>query len=190
MPTGTYELLDGEGRARGVEEFRCAPGPIGWRSYSSVTLDGQAARVDLSVDARWEPVRVRIENPAHHLLLSQSPAGATFMLDDATEQIARAPVVSFPSPAFLVAAVRALPEGGATPALLIDAATLQPAPATLSFELLDAEQDVETSVGTFTAARWSVSGREFFVAGDVLVAGPGLRLVAYDRGAAGPVPRS
>ena len=72
MPTGRYTVMDGDGRPVGTEEFRCAPGPMGWRYFSEVeTSDPQPHHeiVDLVVDADWRPVRTRIDTGSHDLLL-------------------------------------------------------------------------------------------------------------------------
>ena len=188
MPSATYELLDMEGRVRGSEDLRCAPGPIGWRSFSTVTFDGAGSRVDLSVDARWHPVRIRIENDAHQLIVSQRGGKASVLLDEEPSEMQGAPIASFPSPAFLVAATRAMPAGGAAKAIAIDPVTLQASWDDQVYELLARSQRIETPVGVFEAALWRTVGREFWIAGDVVVSGPGLRLITYDRGAAGPVP--
>ena len=35
MPQGNYTVLD-DGPPVGTESFRCAPGPMGWRSFSEI----------------------------------------------------------------------------------------------------------------------------------------------------------
>ncbi len=48
----------------GTEDFRCAPGPMGWRYVSEIERDEPAPHretVDVVVDASWRIVRTRIE---------------------------------------------------------------------------------------------------------------------------------
>jgi len=62
MP-GRYTILDDDARPSGTEEFRCAPGPMGWRYFSDVEIETKEPHheiVDLAVDSSWRPVRTRI----------------------------------------------------------------------------------------------------------------------------------
>ena len=54
MPRGRYTVMDGDGNPEGTEEFRCAPGPMGWRYFSDIETSDPEPRhaiVDLAVDS-------------------------------------------------------------------------------------------------------------------------------------------
>src|SRR5687767_7815197 len=73
MPQGRYVVMDGNGNAVGTEDFRCAPGPAGWRYFSEISTGEPTPHlevVDLVVDRTWRPVRVRITTGSHDLLLT------------------------------------------------------------------------------------------------------------------------
>ena len=77
MPFGRYTVLN-DGEPVGTEEFRCAPGPMGWRSFSQVqTADPSphAETLDFAVDAAWRLARLRIDTGEHDLLLEPTPGG-------------------------------------------------------------------------------------------------------------------
>src|SRR4051794_35949895 len=72
MAISRYAILDDDGSRSGTEEFRCAPGPMGWRSFSNIRIevgDPHDEIVDMVVDAPGRPVRPRIEPGSHSLLL-------------------------------------------------------------------------------------------------------------------------
>jgi len=188
MPSGLYRLSDGAA----TEQFRCAPGPMGWRYFSTVQDARGTTNVDLSVDAAWRPVRVRIQTPEHHLLLSARGS----ILDD--EQLAvslAGSAVDFGSPCFPLATARRLGTSGEIDAVVIDDETLQLSNETQRFEAGD-EEEIATPVGRFIARAWrNIAPRPHFsralwIAGDVVVAGDGLELAAYDPGGQGPRPLS
>ena len=68
MPAGPLRRLGEEGEPVGTEDFRCAPGPMGWRYFSEIETTEPAPHhetIDIAVDAAWRPVRVRIDTGAH-----------------------------------------------------------------------------------------------------------------------------
>ena len=72
MPQGRYTVLGDDGKPVGHREFRCAPGPMGWRYFSDVDTDDPSPHreiVDVAVDADWRIARVRIDTGEHDLLL-------------------------------------------------------------------------------------------------------------------------
>lgn len=189
MPSGLYRLADG-----GTEQFRCAPGPMGWRYFSTVQRDGGTINVDLSVDAAWRPVRVRIQTPQHHLLLSARGS----ILDDEQLDVTfdqETQTVDFPSPCFPLATARRLVGPGEIDAISLDPSTLQPSTEQHRFEIGD-DEEIATPAGRFVARAYRhIAPRPHFsralwIAGDVVIAGDGLELVAYDPGGAGPRPLS
>src|SRR5512135_2961316 len=188
MPSGLYRLFDTSGAQRATEQFRCAPGPAGWRYFSTVQHPAGTTNVDLSVDAGWRPVRVRIQTPDHHLILSARGG----LLDDELLQVALDPgvvTVDFPSPCFPLATARRLGADGEIDALTIDSESLIPVLERHRYEAGE-EEEVATPVGRFAARVWRHIAprprfsRPLWIAGDVVVAADGVELVAYDRGGA------
>lgn len=179
------------GASLGHERFRSAPGPAGWRSFSTLETMTGTIRVDLAVDARWRPVRARLESDEHHLILVRRD-DAFIALHDDTEEL-RFPrddrtVVWFPSSSSFVALARGA-EPGNVPLLRIDPATLEPALGTGDVERLG-DDVVETAAGRFAAEGWrDPDGRRFWVAGDVLVRAEGTHeLTMYEALSSGPAP--
>ena len=190
MPSGLYRLAEGAA----TEQFRCAPGPMGWRYFSTLQDARGTTNVDLSVDAGWRPVRVRIQTPSHHLLLSARGS----ILDDEQLVVSFDPetqTVDFPSPCFPMATARRLGASGAVDTISLDPETLRPSIEHHRFEAGD-EEEIATPVGRFVARAWRhIATRPHFsralwIAGDVVVAGDGLELTAYDPGGQGPRPIS
>ncbi len=198
MPAGQYRLITDGGEPLGFEAFRSAPGPVGWRYFSTTTLlDGGTGNVDLSVNAAWEPMRVRIQNSAHHTLLL--PRGETLqgILDEDELSIPfdRDRSIEYPSPAFLAAAARRFGDTAEVEALAIDPVTLQTRAETHRYENVGPEA-IDTAAGTFDAEHWRFIAprprfsRSFWVAGDVCVAAEDLyELVSYEALSNGPRPR-
>jgi hypothetical protein len=197
MPAGRYTVMDGEGNAVGTEEFRCAPGPAGWRYFSEVeTIDPNPHReiVDLAVDAAWRPVRTRIDTGAHTILLQaegsdrlagyrdgapvETPWGSDVHLD-------------YLSPAYNAVTARRLTAGAEIEVVYLEAFTCEPRIEHQRYELVN-DEVIETPVGRFSARRWRYTAlasgwsRDLWVAGDVVVAYEGLfELEWYDAGASG-----
>ncbi|TMK51064.1 MAG: hypothetical protein E6G59_09200 [Actinobacteria bacterium] len=102
-----------------TEQFRCAPGPMGWRYFSTIQDARGATNVDLSVDAAWRPVRVRILTPEHHVLMSARGS----IQDDEPLDVPFDPetiTVDFGSPCFPLATARRLGGSGEIDATVID----------------------------------------------------------------------
>jgi hypothetical protein len=195
MPSGLYRLFDVDGAAIGTEQFRCAPGPMGWRYFSTVQDARGVTNVDLSVDASWRPVRVRIQTPEHHLLVSARAGQFVGILDDEDlelpfDQATR--TIDYPSPCFpLVTALR-LGSTAEIDAVSFDLETLSGQAEHHRYEAGDSEE-VATPVGRFSARAWRHIAprprfsRALWIAGDVIIAGDGLELAAYDPGGRGPI---
>jgi hypothetical protein len=191
LPSGFYRLLDGDGNDAGSEQFRCAPGPMGWRYFATVQDARGSTNVDLSVDASWQPVRVRIQSPEHHLLVTRQGA----MLDEQPSDIILTTATYYPSPGFVVAAARALGETSEVDVTAFDA-ELRAHDEHHRYELLG-DEDVTTAVGTFSARKWRFVApqprfaRDVWIAGDVAVAADGwFELLAYEAGGKGPIARA
>src|SRR5918996_3958295 len=72
MPSGRYAVRGRSGDVVGTEDFRCAPGPMGWRYVSEIGRDEPTPHretVDVAVDAQWGIVRARIETGSHAIAL-------------------------------------------------------------------------------------------------------------------------
>jgi hypothetical protein len=195
MPSGLYRLFDSEGAPTGTEQFRCAPGPMGWRYFSTVQDARGVSNVDLSVDASWRPVRVRIQTPEHHLLVSVRARQLAGILDDEPLELPfdqTTMTADYPSPCFPLVTTLRLGSTAEIEAVSFDPETLRAQGEHHRYEGGDAEE-VATPVGRFAARAWRHVtprlrfSRALWIAGDVVVAGDGIELVAYDPGGRGPV---
>jgi Putative glycolipid-binding len=199
MPTGTYALVDDAGRRFGTEEFRCAPGPMGWRYVSDIeTTDPTPHRetVDLVVDSGWRPVRMRIETGQHSLLLQRQEQRLVghrdgepleLDLDDDRE-------LDYLSPAFNAVTAMRLGRTAEFPVWYFSPVAIEPVAMRQRYEHRGHEV-VETIGGRFGATRWGYEAigtgyvSEFWTAGDVVVRYTGyLELERYEAGATGASP--
>lgn len=175
MPSGTYAL---GGR---VEEFSCAAGPAGWRYVS--------AGLDLVLDSVGRQVRVEFRGGGWVLrggvsgastLWTRGPAG---FMESAGERAAEAAGFAGESPGLLVAAARLLRlEPGGRARLRLVAVTgeaLAPRVVEQGWELVSV-----TARGPLSVARYRVAALdtgevgEVHLAGDVVLAAPGVELTA------------
>jgi hypothetical protein len=197
MPAGRYRILDDHARARGTEEFRCAPGPMGWRYFSEVVYDDadpHSEIVDLVVDSSWRPVRTRIETGSHNILLAAEDDRLAGFRDRGPVEISYGPdtQLSYASPAYDVAAANRLGRSAEVDVVVLEPVTCEPAHERRRFDLIG-DEEVETAVGRFAATRWrltaipSGSTSTMWIAGDVLVRSEGrYELESYESGASGP----
>jgi hypothetical protein len=193
MPRGEYAILDDAGARAAIETFTSAPGPMGWRYYATVQRfdGGGTVRLDVSVDAGGRPVRVRLENDRHELLIAIRDGELRALRDgEALAFDADALTgVSYPSPGFEAVAVHAL-DGSAEPEVLrIEPGTLEVGRMRRRITIAG-EGSIATHAGAFDARHFMVDGQSLWVAGTVAVAGEGwFELTAYEAGASGPAPR-
>ena len=108
MPAGRYVLAGPDGPAQ--ERFSCAPGPVGWRYVGTRTESGVsggavAGSVDVTVDARWRPLRVEVRSGAHVVRAGLTAAGLAWVRDG-VEGASDAAALTGPSPGLLVARAR------------------------------------------------------------------------------------
>lgn len=186
MPAGEYQL--GEGL---VERFSCAPGPVGWR-YVGTASDG--VRVDLTVDARWRQARLDLRTGSWSL--RGGVAGRELLwvrggIDgtDAAEHSAPAPAFTGRSPVFLVTIARmlALKPGDSTTVALVEIAgdVLATRGVRQRWTLQDIAEHA-ADLGILRIERYEVADLdtgetgEVHLAGDVVVAAPGVELSALD----------
>jgi hypothetical protein len=199
MPVGRYTVMDGAGHPVGSEEFRCAPGPAGWRYFSTIeTVLPEPHRevIDLVVDGDWRPVRLRIDTGSHQLhllvqedrLVGRRDGEAIDLPFDARTEL------DYLSPAFNAVTANRLGGGGEFAVVYLEPFTCDPVLERQRYDLLD-EVEVETPVGRFAARGWRYTSLRtgwtatFSVAGDVVVAYEGLfELSEYEAGPRGPFP--
>ena len=191
--------MDGEGHPVGTEEFRCAPGPAGWRYVAQITTaepEPHDEVVDLVADAGWRPIRSRIETSSHRLLLEAEPERLRGDLDGAPLSLAWGPErhLDYLSPAYNAVTARRLDGTTEIDVVFLEPVTCVPRDERQLYELRGGEE-VATPVGRFSATRWRYTAlstgwsRDLWVAGDVVVRYEGLfELDAYEAGASGPRP--
>jgi hypothetical protein len=201
MPAGRYTILDGDGRPRGREKFRCAPGPMGWRYFSDVQIESKEPHqgiVDLAVDSSWRPVRTRIETGSHRILLRPEGDRLTGFRDGQSVTIPWGPdtELDYASPAYNVVTANRLRRSAEFDVVFLEPVTCKPVLERQRYELIG-EEEVETAVGRFAATRWWFTALEsgftagMWIAGDLLVRFEGLyELEWYEPGATGPPIRS
>ena len=191
--------MDGNGGPVGTEEFRCAPGPMGWRYFSEISTSEPTQHeevVDLITDADHLPVRTRIFTGDHELLLAVEGDVLRGFRDGTAIEVpwdARRHL-DYLSPAYNAVTGMRLTETTEIDVVFIVAVTLEPIDERQRYELL-ADEEVDTPVGRFAARRWRYTSlssgwtRDLWIAGDVVVRYDDLfTLESYDPGASGPVP--
>ena len=180
MPTGTYRLAGGD------EGFSCAPGPSGWRYVGS----GPGGRLDLTVDGGGRQVRVELAAGGWLLRGGVSGADTVWVRSGAgsapVELSAAASGFAGSSPGLLVAAVRLLRLSPGARARLRLVQVAGEALATRVVEQgweLVAVTSHAAETGSLPVARYRVAELdtgevgEVHVAGDVILAAPGVELV-------------
>jgi hypothetical protein len=200
MPFGRYAVLGDDGEQIGTEEFRCAPGPMGWRYFSEVeTIEPSFHRetLDFAVHADWRIANVRIVG-AHELLL-QASAGATALTgyrDGEPIEIPFGPELhlDYLTPATNAITVRRLTGTSEIEVVYLEPVMLEWSRVRQRYELIGDER-VGTPVGAFDATRWRFTAldtgwtSDLWVAGDTVVRYERLfELVWLDPGASGPRP--
>lgn len=199
MPQGRYSVIGDDGAAVGTEDFRCAPGPAGWRYVSEVDTNEHGphrAIVDLVADAAWRIVRVRIETADHRLLLEPRDGVLAGERDGEPLEVSWEPDDHFDylTPATNLITCRRLVGSAEIDVVFVDPFTLVPTRERQRYELLGPDE-AETPVGRFASDRWRYTSIEsgwsslLWVAGDVVVRYDRIfELVAYEPGASGPTP--
>ncbi len=200
MPFGRYTVFGDDGAPVGTEEFRCAPGPMGWRYFSEVVADESSPHhetLDFAVDAEWRIARMRIATGEHDLMLE--PAGDSLQgyRDNEPIEIPYGPGVhlDYFTPATNAITVRRLSGTAEIDVVYLAPVTLEPTHVRQRYELLG-DEAVTTPVGTFDGARWRFTSldsgwtADLWVAGDIVVKYDRLfELTWLDPGASGPLPR-
>jgi hypothetical protein len=205
LPSGRYAVAGSSGEVVGAEDFRCAPGPMGWRYFSEIERsepEPHAELVDVAVDDRWRIVRTRIETGTHSLLVEPGHGVLAGTRDGEPFEMAYEDEshLDYLSPAFNAITVRRLEDtkGEASArdidVVYLEPVTLEPIRTRQRYELLG-DDAVDTPVGRFDATRWRYTAlttgwtSELWVADDVVVRyDKAFELIAYDPGGSGPVP--
>ena len=205
MPSGRYTVRGRSGDVVGTEDFRCAPGPMGWRYVSEIERDEPTPHrewVDVVVDASWRIVRTRIETGSHATLLEARGDSLEGVRDGHEVEMAWGPEMhlDYLSPAFNAITARRLEDAPADgtahdiDVLFLEPVTLEPVPMRQRYELIGRES-VDTPSGTFLASRWGYTAlatgwtSDLWVADDVVVRyDRAFELISYEPGASGPFP--
>jgi hypothetical protein len=185
MPFGRYTVLGDDGEPAGTEEFRCAPGPIGWRYFGEVETaepEPHHETLDFAVDADWRIARVRIATGGHDILLGPGPGGATLTgyLDREPIEIPFGPDVhlDYFTPATNAITARRLTGTTEIDVVYLEPVTLTPTRGRQRYELIGDER-VATPVGSFDASRWRFTALDSGWTSDLWLAGD--TVVRYDR---------
>lgn len=199
MPAGRYSLWGADGSVVGTEDFRCAPGPMGWRYFSEIERHEPRTHretVDVVVDRSWDLVRARIETGSHAILLEPVEGALAGLRDGQHVEVPWGPDthLDYLSPAFNAITAQRLEATDEIEVVYLEPVTLVPVRMRQRYELLRREQ-VDTPAGRFLAVRWAYTAlesgwaSELWVADDVVVRyDRAFELISYESGATGPVP--
>ncbi len=197
MPVGAYRVFDGSGTPVGREEFRCAPGPAGWRYFSTIETsvpEPHTEIVDLVVDGDWRAVRLRIDTGSHGVLIARRGDRLEGTRDGADLDIPPVEDLDYLSPCFNVATANRLGRSAEIDVAYFAPVTCELVPVRQRYERLGAEE-VTTPVGRFAATAWRYSrvgsnrSWRLWVAGEMVVAYEGaFELAEYEPGPRGPFP--
>ena len=198
MPSGRYEVRGRGGDVVGTEDFRCAPGPMGWRYVSEIEREEPTMHretVDVTVDGSWQVVRTRIETSSHAILLEPRDDVLAGIRDGEHVEVPWGPDthLDYLSPAFNVVTAQRLDDTAEIDVVYLEPVTLAPTITRQRYELIGRE-NVDTPAGRFLAVRWRYTAletgwtSELWVAEDVVVRyDRAFELIAYERGATGPI---
>ena len=207
MPRGRYSLHDlHDHTPLGEEHFSCASGPSGWRYVSRTTAPSgeDLGSVDLALDELGRPIRLELR-AANWRIRGAAIEGVTWVRTDptgthATEGNVGAHAFSGTSPAFLIATARLLrltPDSSAARVRLVTFTDPVLAPRTVdqSWALVNSEAHA-TDNGPLTVDEYQVSALDtgerhtVYIAGDVVLAAPGIELEDLDTPPSPPAGRS
>ena len=199
MPSGRYSVWGQSGAVAGTEDFRCAPGPMGWRYVSEIERDEPTSHreiVDVVVDASWGIVRARIETGSHAILLEPRDGLLTGLRDGRTIELpwGTDTHLDYLTPAMNAITAQRLEGTTEIDVVYLEPVTLEPIRMRQRYELLRRE-NVDTPAGRFLAVGWRYTAlesgwtSELWVADDVVVRyDRAFELIAYEPGATGPIP--
>jgi hypothetical protein len=179
MPTGRYTVLGDDGTPVGTEDFRCAPGPMGWRYFSDIRTDHHEI-VDIAVDRDWRIARLRIDTGEHDILLEPRGDTLTGYRDRQEIEIPYGPDLhlDYFTPATNAITCRRLTETTEIEVVYLEPVTLEPRMVRQRYEPRGPEE-IETPVGTFQTTRWTFTSLDSGWTADLWIAGD--TVVRYDR---------
>ena len=186
MPSGRY-LLSGHDGPWAVEEFRCGPGPAGWRYVGERTDPATGAplgRVDLTLDAAGRAVRLHVAGAGWELRGGAAGADVLWRRGE-DERTERAAGFTGTSPAYAVATSRLLSLAVEDRRRVRLVVVTEPALATRVVDEGWALTGVEDHDG-LQVARYEVADlttgerRVVHLTGDVVVAADGVVLASLD----------
>ena len=180
MPTGRYTVLGDDGAPSGTEDFRCAPGPMGWRYFSDIRTDHHEI-VDIAVDRDWRIARLRIDTGEHDILLEPRGDTLTGYRDRREIEIPYGPQMhlDYFTPATNAITCRRLTETTEIEVVYLEPVTLEPTMVRQRYELQRPRAASTTPVGTFEATRWTYTSLDSGWTADLWIAGD--TVVRYDR---------
>lgn len=197
MPAGRYAVHGTDGERVGTEEFRCAPGPMGWRYFSDIQTNDPSPHVetfDVVVNADWRPGRIRVDTGEHQLLLEATGDRLVGHRDGVALDLQWEPDlhVDYFTPATNLITTKRITATTEIDVVHLAPVTLEPTLERQRYELLN-EEEIDTRVGRFAAIRWRYTSlddgwtSDLWVAGDLVVRYDRLfELEWYDPGASGP----
>jgi len=179
MPTGRYTVLGDDGTPVGTEDFRCAPGPMGWRYFSDIRTDHHEI-VDIAVDRDWRIARLRIDTGEHDILLEPRGDTLTGYRDRQEIEIPYGPDLhlDYFTPATNAITCRRLSETTEIEVVYLEPVTLEPTVVRQRYEQHDPEE-ITTPPGRFPATRWTFTTLDSGWTSDLWMAGN--TVVRYDR---------
>lgn len=199
MPSGRYAVWGRSGEVVGTEDFRCAPGPAGWRYVSEIERDEPAPHretVDVVVDASWRIVRTRIQTGSHEIHLEAGDRVLAGVRDGRRIEFPWGPQMhlDYLTPAMNAITAQRLEGTAEIDVVYLEPVTLEPATMRQRYEPIRREV-VATPAGRFEAARWRYTAMssgwtsELWLAADVVVRyDRAFELISYEPGATGPIP--
>jgi hypothetical protein len=179
MPTGRYTVLGDDGAPSGTEDFRCAPGPMGWRYFSDIRTDHHEI-VDIAVDRDWRIARLRIDTGDHDILLEPRGDTLTGYRDHREIEIPYGPDLhlDYFTPATNAVTCRRLSETTEIEVVYLEPVTLEPTVVRQRYEH-HGQESATTPVGVFNATRWTFTSLDSGWTADLWIAGDAV--VRYDR---------
>jgi hypothetical protein len=199
VPSGRYSVWGRRGDVVGTEDFRCAPGPAGWRYVSEIFRDEPSPHresVDVVVDGSRRIVRTRIETGSHEIVLEPADGVLAGVRDGERIEIGWGDELhlDYLSPSFNAVTVQRLSGTAEIDVVYLEPVTLVPTTMRQRYELQRREV-VDTPAGRFEAARWRYTAlasgwtSELWVADDVVVRyDRAFELISYEPGTTGPIP--
>jgi hypothetical protein len=194
VPSGRY-VLSGHDGPWAVEQFRCGPGPSGWRYVGERTDPATGAplgRIDLTLDTAGRTLRLQVAGGGWEVRGGVAGADVLWRRGE-DERTERAAGFTGTSPAYAVATSRllALAVGERRRVRLVALTEPVLAPRTVDegWTLTQVERQEPLEVARYEVADLSTGERRVVhLAGDVVVAADGIALTSLDGAPTAPSP--